>query len=315
MSGVPVVVIAFCRPDTTARVLKSIRAAGVSRLIGVLDGPRAGRAGEAERCEQVAQQFDQSRWPCPVELVRSGVNLGLRRRVSSGLDEVFARHERAIIVEDDCVPHASFFPYCHELLERYARDERVGAVSGTNFITPLRGHRFEHDYWFSRYFQCWGWATWARAWRDFGGTLERWPAVRDSGQMKRLFGGRSEALFWSHFIESIHRGRVSSWWGLWVLANALKGRLSVQPAVNLVSNIGAGEDATNTGAHSPLFELPTMAVNLPMRHPPDVRHDQRADAAWSRLAYAGDLRMRWKRWKDVMRNGWDAKERWAAGFC
>ena len=36
---------------------------------------------------------------------------------------MFKSVDEAIILEDDCVPHKSFFPFCQELLERY-RDER-----------------------------------------------------------------------------------------------------------------------------------------------------------------------------------------------
>ena len=67
-------------------------------------------------------------------------NLGLRRNVSEGLDWVFAQTEEAIILEDDCLPEPSFFPFCDELLERYREDATVGMICGTN-LAPRRDHR------------------------------------------------------------------------------------------------------------------------------------------------------------------------------
>ena len=50
-------------------------------------------------------------WPCEVSTNYSDVNLGCGERVSSGLDWVFDSVERAIVLEDDCLPHPSFFPF------------------------------------------------------------------------------------------------------------------------------------------------------------------------------------------------------------
>jgi hypothetical protein len=71
-------------------------------------------------------------WPCQVHKNYANENLGLKRRVSTGLDWVFSTVERAIILEDDCVTHPDFFTYCEALLNRYEQDERVWVISGDN---------------------------------------------------------------------------------------------------------------------------------------------------------------------------------------
>jgi hypothetical protein len=54
-----------------------------------------------------------------------------------------------IILEDDCVPSTSFFPYCADLLDRYESDERAMMISGNNH---LLGHAVTADsYYFSRH--------------------------------------------------------------------------------------------------------------------------------------------------------------------
>ena len=76
------------------------------------------------RPEHTQQLLDRLRpvQPAQVQTNFADANRGLRARVVSGLDWAFSQVERAIILEDDCLPARSFFGYCAELLEHYAAD-------------------------------------------------------------------------------------------------------------------------------------------------------------------------------------------------
>jgi hypothetical protein len=143
----PVVFFIFNRPGTTERVFAEIARARPEMLLVVADGPRADHAGEAERCRAARSIIERVDWECAVLTDFSDDNLGCRRRISSGLDWVFATVEEAIILEDDCLPHPSFFRFCSELLERYRNDPRVAMIGGTNFQPTSR--RTAHSYIFS----------------------------------------------------------------------------------------------------------------------------------------------------------------------
>ena len=66
----------------------------------------------------------------------------------------FGHVEAGIVLEDDCVPHPTFFPYCAELLQRYRNDKRIMAISGDNFQPPKR--EYGAPYYFSAHVHCWG---------------------------------------------------------------------------------------------------------------------------------------------------------------
>src|SRR6187397_2462174 len=101
----PVAFLIFNRPDPTARVFARIADAKPGKLLLVADGPRADRAGEAERCAAARRAvLDRIDWPCEVLTNLSETNLGCRKRVSSGLVWVFSQVESAIVLEDDCLP-------------------------------------------------------------------------------------------------------------------------------------------------------------------------------------------------------------------
>lgn len=156
-----IVFLIFNRPEETARTFAAIKAARPSTLLVVADGPRLDRAGEQELCARTRTVIDGVDWPCEVLRNFADANIGCGRRVSSGLDWAFSQVDEAVILEDDCLPDPSFFPYCDELLERYRTDERIMMVSGNNFQNGAS--RTWDSYYFSRLPHCWGWATWRRA--------------------------------------------------------------------------------------------------------------------------------------------------------
>ncbi len=109
MTDTPVAMIVFRRPDLAKEVLKSVRSAGIRKLYVIGDGPREHVPEDLASVQETRDLFENLDWDCEVTRIYSDVNLGLRTRVLTGLDEVFRTESRAIILEDDCVPHIDFF--------------------------------------------------------------------------------------------------------------------------------------------------------------------------------------------------------------
>lgn len=287
----PVAFIIFNRPDTTARVFAEIAKAQPPTLLVISDGPRAHRTGESERVAQTRAIIEQVDWPCEVLTNFSDVNLGCKRRVSSGIDWIFEQVEEAIILEDDCLPDPSFFRFCQEMLERYRHDQRVGMISGDNFQF---GRRYGEDsYYFSKYVHIWGWASWRDRWQgSYDVQMNRWPQVRDLGRLGDLVLDENEASYWRSIFERVHQGGIDTWDYQWVFANWIEGRLSILPSVNLISNIGFGVDATHTTGVSPLADLPTEPLPFPLAHPVVRTRNVTADRFSDRECFRRPL---WKR--------------------
>ncbi len=275
MSNRPVAYVVFNRPELTARTFAAIRKHRPSRLFIIADGPRRAHPTDARRCLEVRRIVEKVDWPCEVERHYADSNLGCKRRVSSGLDRVFAAVESAVVLEDDCLPHPDFFGYCDALLERYARDERVWAVTGDNFQGGQE--RGTGSYYFSKYNHCWGWASWARAWRHFDGAVSFWPSWRSSRAWAVLHPDPVERRYWEGIFDRVHAGAIDSWAYPWTASIWYRRGLTATPNVNLVSNIGFGRDATHTTSpRSPLAGLALRELG-PLRHPERVEADAKAD--------------------------------------
>jgi hypothetical protein len=271
----PVAFLIFNRPDTTARVFAEIRRAGPPKLLVVADGPRAGRKGEEELVETTRAIIDQVDWPCEVLKNYSDVNLGCKKRVSSGIDWIFSTVEEAIILEDDCLPDPSFFPFCEELLERYRNDVRVCQIGGVNF--QFGNKVTEYSYYFSRYSHIWGWASWRRAWQGYDVEMRLW---KDAGRRKELRSILKEKEiidYWSAIFSRVYRNRIDTWDYQWSFHSMINGRLTVLPHMNLISNIGFNHDATHTTGESRFNNMERGHMEFPMKHPIDVSPNVLAD--------------------------------------
>jgi hypothetical protein len=274
----PVALIIFNRPETTERVFAEIANARPEKLLVIADGPRPDKPGEAERCAAARSVVDRIDWPCEVLKNYSDVNLGCGRRPATGITWVFEQVEEAIILEDDCVPHPSFFRFCEELLARYRHDERVAQINANNF--QFGRNQIDFSYYFSYYNTCWGWASWRRAWQHFDMGIRLWPTLRDTPWLLNITGDPRVARYFANLFDQTYAagGNVEHWDYQWAFACWAQNRLAISPGVTLVSNVGFGKDATHTrSAGDRRAKLETSEITFPLQHPPSVVRDRKAE--------------------------------------
>ncbi|OBF52878.1 methyltransferase type 11 [Mycobacterium sp. 852002-50816_SCH5313054-b] len=248
----------------------------------IADGPRANRPGEAEKCAATRAVIDGVDWDCEVQRNFAETNMGCGRRVYSGITWAFDLVDKAIIVEDDCMPSASFFEYCAELLDRYENDERIMMISGNNH---LLGHAATADsYYFSRYAHLWGWATWRRAWAKHDPDMTHWPEIRDRKLFDQYLPTKTERDRWESAFQSAFDGNIDTWDYQWVYSIWANSGLCVAPARNLVRNIGMDHaEATHTQGETVYSSLGAEELELPLTHPATVLASSDKDQVDARL--------------------------------
>jgi hypothetical protein len=283
-SSVPVIFIIFNRPDTTRQVFETIRAARPRKLFVIADGPRPDRSGEAERCAATRMIIDEVDWECEVLRNFSETNLGCRLRISSGITWAFEHVDRAIILEDDCVPSGSFFHYCADLLDRYESDERVMMVSGRNHLFGDPGTT--ESYYFSRYPHVWGWATWRRAWAKYDVNMTQWPEIRERKLFDQYFPKTIERFYWESTFQHVYEGNINTWayqlfYSIWVNSG-----LCAHPTRNLVRNIGFNAEATHTKWAHVYSSLAADELDLPLIHPATILANSDKDEREAKLRAA-----------------------------
>lgn len=280
---VPIMLMLFNRLDTTREVFARVRQARPKRLFVAANGPRPGVPSDVAACAAVRDFIMKSvDWDCDLQTDFPETNVDMQARWWKTLDWFFDSVDRGIILEDDCVPDMSFFPYCAELLEKYKDDERIMHINGSNFQFGIqRGATAEGraaSYYFSEYAHVWGWATWRRAWRRFDPRISSFPAFAANGKFESIMASAREAKYWRTYLEKIRVGILNSTDIKWIYTIWANDALCITPNKNLISNIGFGLGAGHTFFKEKTMGQKTFDIGK-LEHPqtsriaPDIQAD------------------------------------------
>jgi hypothetical protein len=290
MSEHPIAFFIFNRPEITRIVFEKIRQQKPKILLLIADGPRTTIKSDAKNCKITQKIVSEIDWDCEVYRNYSDVNLGCKLRVSSGLDWVFEQVGTAIILEDDCLATPDFFKFCNELLDRYQDDERIFSIAGSSFHS--QNTIMMNSYYYSRYPQIWGWATWRRAWKYYDVTMSLWQSERPAIDLKSMEQDWQILNYWSHLFNKAAHNQIDTWDYQWIFASFMQNALHIIPTKNLISNIGFGQDATHTKQETHLSHLITHPMDFPLQHPPIMMRNYEADRLTELNVYQCLIRQR-----------------------
>lgn len=275
----PVLLIIFNRVETTRLVFEAIRMARPPRLYVAADGPRPGNASDKVKCEETRKIIEAVDWPCEITTLFHNQNLNCGKGPSTAISWFFEHETEGIILEDDCLPSASFFKFCQNLLAHYRDDNRVMHIGGNNFLEGWRKDP-DYSYYFSRCGHIWGWATWRRAWQTFDMDMLLYEKVKERGFFNSFFLNGFEKFYrLRKFDKTVERRGMVDWWDYqWDFARYTNSGLSIVPHKNLVKNLGFSKEATHTvKGPSKMINMEAMELTFPLTHPPFVVRDTESD--------------------------------------
>lgn len=288
----PILFIVFNRPDTTIKVFEAIRKVKPSRLYIASDGPRDEKNGEDQRVMQVRKIVTAIDWPCELKTLFREKNLGCKYGISNGIDWFFKHEEQGIILEDDCLPHQDFFQYCQALLNYYRNSNKVLAISGVNFYNKNKSDY--ESYYFSKYFHCWGWATWRSSWDLYDREISFWPLWKCSEDWNRRFTDKVEKKYWEKIFDLTYSKQIDTWDYQFLASLWKKNGLTVIPKKNLVTNIGFGNNASHTTDVTHKFSNFPLKEIGKLIHPKKIKQNHKRDRDLFDLLFEGRyLRVPW----------------------
>lgn len=303
---ISVALIFFSRPETLKKVFERVKKAKPSKLFLIQDGPRVGNHLDIEKIQKCREIVDDIDWKCEVFKNYSEFNLGCGLRPHTGITWVFEHVDKAIILEDDCVPSETFFLFCKEMLYRYQNDLRIGIVSGTNYFEEYDFGR--SSYGFVKSGSIWGWATWKDRWQKYDFSMSR---INDP-YLRRLLMlditpevmARKRINTWEARSKEIEdRNDVSFWDYQWGFTRHTQSWLAIVPKYNQITNIGVGLDSTHSGNDinalpkeiADFFYMKSRNLEFPLMDPVFVLPDRDYDDKYYKRIYPTLLKKLFRR--------------------
>lgn len=240
-SLVPVVLFAYARLDHLRQAVDSLlanRESSETSLYVFCDGPR--NEGHKAQTDAVRAYVDTIDGFASVTRVYRDKNLGLARSIISGVSEVLTAHDSVIVMEDDLVVSPYFLKFMNDGLSLYANEERVASIHA--YCYPVSESLPET--FFIRGADCWGWATWRRAWQYFEPDGQKLLDELRRQRLKQAFD-LDGAYSYTRMLAGQVAGANDSWAVRWHASCFLKNMLTLYPGRSLVNNIGMDDSGTH----------------------------------------------------------------------
>jgi hypothetical protein len=260
----------------TKTVFEEIKKIQPLYLYLVQDGYREQYPNEKDECLIVRNAIlEMIDWECNLKTLFREKNLGPGKGTADAIKWFFNQEEAGIVLEHDCLPNPDFFRYCEILLDKYKDVDKVKIICGSNYQA---GKKFNNaSYYFGASSQLWGWASWRRSFLKYTPDIEKINYSHFLHAVKLTFKTKREQEYWINTYHKIKDGIVDTCdYQLMYLIWHEKG-LIIKPNVNLISNIGFGEQAVHCkDVNSMLSNADTYRI-LPLQHPKNIKRSYKSD--------------------------------------
>jgi hypothetical protein len=167
-----------------------------------------------------------------VSIIESPVNRGLADSIIYGVSTIVKKYGRIIVLEDDLVTFPFFLRYMNEALNMYENEENVASIHA--YVYPI--HNLP-DTFFLKGADCWGWATWARAWEIFEPNGTKILKQIEQRKLEREVDFNNSTNY-IKMLKGQIKGKNDSWAIRWHLSAFLKDKFTLYPGKSFIQNIG-----------------------------------------------------------------------------
>lgn len=303
-----VLIIFFVRPLALEKVFNEVKKARPSKLFLACDGPRNERDKEKiVECKKIVSNID---WECEVYENYSLKNKGCGKGPSEAISWAFDYVDKLLIIEDDCVPNLSLFPFMKEMLDKYENDTRIGFISGFNHFKEWETN--ENSYFFTKCAATLGWGTWKRVWDNYDYFVKNINDPYCCELLKRELinkrAGKERVKSWKMAASDSLSKKIDYWDIQFGFLKYTQSYLCIVPKKNLIYNVGIGEGSTHTEKSNyevwkpgRILFMPTSDMEFPLKHPDYVICDRTYDEKYFKSVYPNNIKRIFRIIKKIIR--------------
>jgi hypothetical protein len=245
----PIILFTYNRPEHTQKTLDALAInpeAKDSLLFIYCDGAKDNATTEVldKIKKNIAISHSESRFK-HVQVIEHSINKGLANSVVDGVTEIVNKFDKVIVLEDDLISDKWFLKYMNDSLNLYEFEQEIACISG--YIYPV-AKQLPQTF-FIKGADCWGWATWKRAWMLFEKDGEKLLNELESKKLIYDFNFYNTYPYIQMLKDQINK-KNNSWAILWYASAYLKNKYTLYPGQSLINNIGIDGSGTHSGSSS-----------------------------------------------------------------
>jgi hypothetical protein len=266
----PIALFVYNRPEHTRRTITYLQKnllADESRLFIFSDAPKT--EADKAKVDEVRSLIKDVTGFKSVKVTERTKNLGLAESIISGVTKLVNEYNKVIVFEDDLLSSPYTLQYFNEALTKFEKEEKVMHIGA--YMYNLADKTVPQTFFF-RAATSWGWATWARAWKDFEPNVDVLLKQFDKKRTDR-FSIEGTMNFWKQ-LEEFKAGKNDSWAIRWYATIFLRGGLTLNPSVSLVHNIG--NDGSGVHSNKENMYAVQVAQKPVTQFPTEIKEDPKA---------------------------------------
>jgi hypothetical protein len=248
--SIPVLIVGYRRVEELKLLALECLKQDCSHLYIAIDGAKEGQRSLRADFEEVYRNLMLLYPEKEISIWMRDHNLGSAASVITAIDWAFQNEEYLAIIEDDLVISPHLINYWSTNIGKVSGNRLM--ITGTNAFSQFSVSKSTA---ITHFPVVWGWAT----------TREQWRLMREGIFSKKLEFPRELNLSLRGFLitgrKRALRGLIDAWdvpLSAWMFAGKYE---CLMPSVNLVSNIGFGEEATHTVSDSWPLNLEIEALS------------------------------------------------------
>lgn len=226
------------------------------------DGPKT--SNDFEGVNEIRQYIKSIKIKNNFILIERDTNLGLANSIINGINFIFEKYDRVIVLEDDIVTSKNFLINIENMLKKYENDNKVGSVNC--FSPPIKfPENYLYDFYFNLRPSSWGWGTWKRVWVKVDWETKLYSRfIKDKSKIKQFNRGGSDM---SKMLKSQMLNKINSWSIIFDFNLFINEQISISTKANLVKNIGFDGSGTHknliNGKKIQKIESSSLYTNFP----------------------------------------------------
>ncbi len=288
MNYAPIVLFTYNRPKHTEKTLSSLEANAAFKYSKVYIYSDAAKSDmdihAVNQVRDLLSNFKKKKSCVELNIITAEVNRGLANSIIDGVTEVLKKHDRIIVLEDDCLVSPYFLNFMNNSLDFYKNSNYVGSISG--YSPPINiPKEYKNDIFLISRTNSIGWATWEDRWNKIDWSEKPFNIISKDYKMIKKFNLCGSDRYFR--LGRQMKYNVQSWSVRFGVNQLLQGYATIFPKFSYVMDIGND----GTGVHYTNTQKFDVQLSKAIKRPvliKDITTNKNVEKAFYRF-YSGNL--------------------------